>query len=133
MVWVIKNVGKNKIKMEEDKEYKILGVYRDQSLIPALIMFVLHAFTTASSITNKVTLGDYKKLSGDQISDLQEWYFFYPTLFFAFFFLSRYFDYFFRDSKHKRLFGFLSCIIVGWILLLFFRICFMLMFFWNQI
>jgi len=24
--WVIKNVGKNKIKMEEDKEYKILGV-----------------------------------------------------------------------------------------------------------
>ena len=133
MGWVIKNVGKNKNKMEENKEYKILGVYRNQSLIPALIMFVLHAFTTASSIANKVTLGEYKKLSGDQISDLQEWYFFYPTLFLAFLFLGRYFDYVFRDSKHKRLFGFLSCMFVGWMLLFFFRICFMLMFFLNQI
>jgi len=119
--------------MEENKEYKILGVYRNQSLIPALIMFVLHAFTTTNSIASKVTLGEYRTLNGDQISDLQEWYFFYPTLLLAFLFIGRYFDYLFRNKNNKRILSFLSSIVLGWLLLILFRICFMLMFFWNQI
>lgn len=119
--------------MEENKEYKVLGVYRNQSLIPALIMLVIHAFTTTNSIASKVTIEEYTKLNSEQISDLQEWYLFYPTLFLAFFFFGRYFDYLFRNKKHARLLGLLCSITVGWVLLIFFRICFMLMFFWGQI
>lgn len=119
--------------MEEKKEYKIFGLYEKQSLIPSLIMFVVHAFTSAYSIFCKVSMEDYLKLSPDQLDDLYEWYMYYPTLFFSFFFLSRYAHYIFRDSKNKRLFSLLSCIIVGWLLLLFFRMTFMIMFFWNQV
>jgi hypothetical protein len=121
--------------MEEKKEYKMLGLYEKQSLIPSLIMFVTHALTSAYSIYCKVSMEDYLKLSPEQIDDLDlfQWYVYYPTLFFAFFFLGRYCDYLFRDSKNKRLFGFLSCMIVGWLLLLFFRMTFMIMFFWNQV
>ena len=72
--------------MEEKKEYKIFGLYEKQSLIPSLIMFVVHAFTSAYSIFCKVSMEDYLKLSPDQLDDLYEWYIYYPTLFFSFFF-----------------------------------------------
>lgn len=119
--------------MEEQKEYKMFGLYRQQSLIPSIIMFVVHAFTSAYSIFCKVSMEDYLKLSPDQIDDLYAWYMYYPTLFLSFLFLGRYCDYLFRDSKHKRLLGFLFTMIVGWIILLVFRVAFTLMFFWNQI
>jgi hypothetical protein len=45
--------------MEEKKEYKMLGLYEKQSLIPSLIMFVAHAFTSAYSIFCKVSMEDY--------------------------------------------------------------------------
>jgi len=118
--------------MEENKEYKVLGVYRNQSLIPALIMFVIHAFTTANSIASKVTFEEYSKLNGEQISDLQEWYFFYPTLFLAFFFLGRYSDYLFKNKNNNRIFGFLFSLILGWFVLMFFRILFLVLFYWQQ-
>ena len=119
--------------MEEQKEYKIFGLYRQQSLIPSIIMFVTHSLTSAYSIYSKVSLEEYLKLNPNQLDGLFQWYLYYPTLFLAFLFLGRYADYLFRDSKHKGLFGFLSSIVVGWILLLVFRIAFVLMFFWNQI
>jgi hypothetical protein len=121
--------------MEERREYKMFGLYEKQSLIPSMIMFVTHALTSAYSIYSRVSLEDYLNLSSDKIDDLDlyQWYVYYPTLFLAFFFLGRYVDYLFRDSNYKRLFSFLSCMIVGWILLLFFRVAFMSMFFWNQI
>lgn len=121
--------------MEERREYKMFGLYEKQSLIPSMIMFVTHSLTNAYSIYSRVSLEDYLNLSSDKIDDLDlyQWYVYYPTLFLAFFFLGRYADYLFRDSNYKRLFSFLSCMIVGWILLLFFRVAFMSMFFWNQI
>lgn len=119
--------------MEEQKEYKMFGLYRQQSLIPSIMMFATHSLTSAYSIYSKVSAEEYLKLNSDQLDDLFQRYIYYPTLFLAFLFLSRYFDYLFRDSKHKGLFGLLSSIVVGWILLLVFRMAFMLMFFWNQI
>lgn len=119
--------------MEEQKEYKMFGLYEKQSLVPSLIMFVTHALTSTYSVCSKVSKEEYLKLSSGQLDDFFQWYIYYPTLFLSFFFLGRYADYLFRGSKNKRLFSFLSCMIVGWILLLVFRIAFMLMFYWNQI
>ena len=119
--------------MEEQKEYKMFGLYRQQSLIPSIIMFATHSLTSAYSVCSKFSKEEYLKLSSEQLDSFFQWYIYYPTLFLSFFFLGRYADYLFRGSKNKRLFSFLSCMIVGWILLLVFRIAFMLMFYWNQI
>jgi len=119
--------------MEEKKEYKMFGLYEKQSLIPSLIMFVTHSLTSAYSVCSKVSLEHFLEMNSSEIDTFYQWYIYYPTLFLSFFFLGRYCDYLFRDSKHKRLFGLLFTMIVGWIILLVFRVAFTLMFFWNQI
>jgi hypothetical protein len=118
---------------EEKKEYKMLGLYEKQSLIPSLIMFITHGFTDAYSVCTKFSMEEYLKMDSEQISDFYDWYIHYPTLFLAFFLLGRYCDYIFRNNDKKRLFSFLSCMVVGSILLLIFRISFTTFFYWDQI
>ena len=109
----------------------MMGGYEKQSLIPSLIMFVVHCFTSAYSVCSNVSLEHFLEMDSSEIESFYHWYIYYPTLFLSFFLLGRYADYVFRDSKHKRLLGFLFTMIVGWIILLVFRVAFTLMFFWN--
>lgn len=120
--------------MEENYvDYKMFGLNKKQSIFGAIFMLFLHAFTTTYSIYSKVDFKTYSNMSSSQINDLYDWYIYYPTLFLAFFFLGRYSDYLFRNQKHNRIAGFLFSLILGWLVLVFFRIVFLVLFYWPQV
>jgi len=119
--------------MEENEDYKVFGLYRKQSLIPAFIMIVVHSITAVYSIYSKVTFEQYAHMTSDEVNKLYLWYIHYPTLFIFFFLLSRYFDYFFRNKKYNRIYTFLTCMFVGWFFVVFLRIIFMVSFYHNEI
>lgn len=119
--------------MENKEDYKLLGLYGKQSLIPAFIMLFTHAFTSAYAICSKFTMKGYLELENGQISDFCSGYIYYPTLFLTFLFLSRYFNYFFMKSNYRLLFSSLFSLVIGWVFIVVFRLIFMIILFKSQI
>lgn len=117
---------------EKYVDYKMFGLNKKQSIFGSIFMLFLHAFTSTYSIYSKVDFKVYSNMNSDQISNLHEWYLYYPTLFLAFFFLGRYSDYLFRNKHYNRIIGFLFSLVLGWLFLFFFRILFLVLFYWNQ-
>jgi len=122
--------------MEEKKEYKILGLTRKESLVAALIVLALHAFTSVYSIYSKISLDGYMNLTENEKSDLYDWYLHYPTLFLSFFLFGRFFDYATEKIKPlilRIIISFAITIFVGFIFLFLLKILFLVILFWNQI